>query len=163
VTPFNATLVEAATLLNQRAAIDAALRKLGVTRSENMLGDLAEFWAAGALSLALAQGSNKGFDATDGNGVRYQIKARRPTAANPSRQLGALRNLDKDDPFEFLIGVLFTPDFAVLRAASIPLDVVRKLATYVPHNNSWRLMLRDHVWAIAGVKDITAELKGAVL
>jgi hypothetical protein len=100
----------------------------------NPVGDYAEYLCASALSLTLAGNSAKGYDAVDADGQRHQIKGRRPTPANPSRQLSVIRNLDSK-PFEFLAGVVFAPDFAVLRAALIPHDVVVIRAKYRKHVN----------------------------
>ncbi len=55
--------------------------------------------------------------------MRYQIKGRRITRDNPSRQLSALRDLAKDN-FDFLAGVLFAEDFGVIRAAIIPRAII---------------------------------------
>jgi hypothetical protein len=161
MTDFSATLAKAAALLAARARIDAELRALGVLRSENALDDFTEFWVSGALRLDLAANSAKGFDAVDGKGVRYQIKGRRPTKGNPSRQLSALRDLDAA-PFDYLVGVLFNADCTVMRAALIPLAVVQRLATFIPRANNWRFRLEDAVWAIPGVIDLTGVLKGEV-
>jgi hypothetical protein len=129
------------------------LRKL--TRStNNPVGDYAEYLFATALSLTLAGNSAKGYDAVDADGQRYQIKGRRPTPANPSRQLSVIRNLDSK-PFEFLAGVVFAPDFAVLRAALIPHNVVLCRSKYSEHVNGWLFHLEDHIWMADGVRDVT--------
>jgi hypothetical protein len=61
-------------------------------------------------------------DATTGE--RYQIKARLLSALTGSRQLSALRNLS-NDPFDVLAGVSFNSDFTILRAALIPIALVK--------------------------------------
>lgn len=87
------------------------LRRRGVTRSSNNpVADYAEYLCEKALSLTRTEKSAKGFDATDSAGTRYQIKGRRLTAYNASRQLGVLRELE-DNPFDYLAGVLFREDF----------------------------------------------------
>lgn len=53
------------------------------------------------------------------------------------------------------------PEFRVLRAALVPVEVVRKLARYSKHTNSWRFILHDNVWKISGVRDVTGELQKA--
>ena len=57
-------------------------------------------------------------------GRKFEIKGRRPTPENSSRQLSALRDLD-EKPFNFLVGILFDEDFSVRRASSRSLCVMR--------------------------------------
>ena len=52
-------------------------------------------------------------------------------------------------------------DFQVLHAAIIPFDVVRAKCTRVEHSNSWRFLLRDDIWNMPGVRDVTGEIKAA--
>ncbi len=143
---------------------DAVLEELahrGVVRStNNPIADYAEWLVARAFGLMLAGRSATGYDATGPDGLRYQVKARRPTVANPSRQLSFFHGLDKD-PFNILVAVLFTPDHEVLRAAWVPVHVVRQEARFVEHVNAWRLVLRDRVWDIPGVIDVTREIRAA--
>jgi hypothetical protein len=152
-----------AQLLAQYAGILAELRRRGIVRSANSpVGDYTEHLVATALGLDLAANSTAGYDAVGRDGARYQIKGRRLTRANPSRQLGALRDLHGRH-FDFLAGVLFAEDFAVARACLIPPGVVEREATYIAHTNSWRLMLRDALWAQPGVRDITDVVRDAAL
>jgi len=141
---------------------DAVLRELArrevVRSTNNPIADYAEWLVARALGLTLADKSASGHDATGSDGVRYQIKARRPTPANASRQLSFIRGLD-GDPFNIVIGVLFTPDHEVMRAARVPVAVVRQEARFVAHVNAWRMVLRDRVWDIPGALNITRELR----
>ena len=135
------------------------LRERGAIRStNNPAADYAEHLAARALNLRLALKSTRGYDATDSRGKRYEIKARRPTRHNPSRQLSVIRGLDKEQ-FDYLVGVLFAEQFTVERACIIPSAVVRGLAVYRPYVNGWVLHLRDTVWQQAGVQDVTRKLK----
>ena len=93
-------------------------------------------------------------DAVALDGTRYQIKGRRFTRANKSRQLGALRELDGKH-FHFLAGVLFNPDYSVNRAALIPHAVAMERSSFVKRTNSHRLLLTDDVWDALGVEDVT--------
>jgi hypothetical protein len=104
--------------------------------------------------------STKGYDAVDGAGLKYEIKGRKPTAKNKSRQLSAIRGLDKSQ-FDFLIAVLYEENFEVKRAAKIPLEVVLKKSTYTKHTNSWIFQIRDEIWDLPGVSDISEEIKRA--
>lgn len=135
------------------------LRRREITRSSNNpSGDYGELLFSRAFGWVLQNNSSSGYDAVDAEGIRYQIKCRRITPRNPSRQLSALRNLPSK-PFDVLAGVLLDHNFRVLRGALIPFEVVQEKTTYMKHVNAWRLLLKDSVWDIAGVKDVTSELK----
>lgn len=135
------------------------LRERGIVRStNNPVADYAEHLIAQALNLQLAKKSTTGFDATDAEGNKYEIKARRLTSQNKSRQLSAIRGLDKDH-FNYLAGVLFTNDFKVQKACLIPTSVVQRLSVYKEHVNAWIFLLRDSVWEEDNVIDITDELR----
>lgn len=151
-----------AQLLALYADVLAELRQRGIARStNNPAGDYAEYLIAKALGLQLSSNSNVGYDATGADGTRYQVKGRRLTASkHPSRQLGALRNLPERH-FDYLAGVLFAEDFSVARACLIPADVVAQEATYRAHVNAWILQLRDGLWAVSGVRDITDAVRAA--
>jgi len=82
------------------------------------------------------------------------------TGGPGARQLSAIRNLDQD-PFDRLAAVLFEPDFAVYRAALIPLAVVKARSRRSVHTNSHVFHLRDEVWAEHAVVDVTAEIRKA--
>ena len=147
-------------LLAHHAAIGDELRRRGVTRSaNNPAGDYAEYLFCLAFAWVQAGNSVKSYDAIDQNtGSRYQIKSRRLTEVNTSRQVSALRGLD-GDCFDFLAGLLFNRDFSVLRAAIIPHRIVLANAKYGGHTNSWRFFLRDGLWTETGVIDVTARLQ----
>lgn len=148
-------------LLREYAAIMKALRARGVVRSaNNLVADIAERLVADALGLTLASGSTAGHDAVDERGARYQIKARRLSGKRTSRQMSALRRLD-DDPFDYLVGVLFNEEFSVHRACVAPHACVLERARYVKHINGHYFHLRDEVWEAPGVRDITEHLRDA--
>jgi len=162
--PTRAALPNLSTLelLALHAAIADELRRRGVTRSANTpVGDLAEHLFCCAFGWQQAPKSMRDVDATD-NGVRYQIKGRRPTERNKSRQLGALRDL-RDHRFDFLAAVLFHEDFRVWKAALIPHARVVEHAKWVKRTNSWRFILGDAIWALPDVRDVTADLQQAEL
>ena len=129
-----------------------------IRSTNNPAADIAETIVALALKLKLVNESTAGHDAIDSTGIRYEIKGRRITRENRSRQLSFIRGLDKDR-FDFLVGVLFDEDFQILRACIIPKSTVHTLAIYVKHVNGWRLILADSVWEKAGVKDMTEVLR----
>ena len=68
------------------------------------MSDYAEMLFCRAYGWKMVRKSSAGFDATDDQGVRYQIKARRLTTHNRSRQLSAIRKLESG-PFDYLAGV----------------------------------------------------------
>jgi hypothetical protein len=94
-------------LLELHANIEEQLRALKIMQSaNNPTGDLAEYLFRTAFGWEASTNSQLGFDATDGDGKRYQIKGRRIAGFNKSRQLSALRNISEGH-FDFLAGVLF--------------------------------------------------------
>ena len=148
-----------ASLLALYGRVLSELKMRKVTRStNNPAADVAEFLAVDALALTLAPKSTKGYDATDAAGRRYEIKGRRVTAHNKSRQLSPFRGLTKNQ-FDYCVGVLFKEDFTVLRACVIPFEVVLKEASFRKHVNGSILHLRDNIWEESRVKDITAAMK----
>ena len=147
-------------LLAQYATALDELRSRKVIRSfNNPAADYAEGLVARALGLTLTEGSNKGHDALGADGQRYQIKCRRITS-NKSRQLSQLRGM-KADPFDWLVGILFRHDFSIMRAALVPFGVVYARSSYVELTNSWRFLLRDEIWTVPGVEDITIKIQEA--
>ncbi|WP_205589621.1 hypothetical protein [Chachezhania antarctica] len=144
-------------LLLLHSAVLEELRARGVVRSaNNPTGDLAEYLFCLAFGWDQQGNSARAFDAIDGEGCRVQIKGRRIHRRNQSRQLSAIRDLDG---FDILAAVLFDDDFRVIRAALVPADVVRAHSSYVEHSNSYRFLLRDQIWELSGVKDVTGTLQ----
>lgn len=151
------------TLLGLHADLLEELRHRGVVRSaNNPTGDYGELLFARAFGWALNSNSFADADAIDQEGGRYQIKCRRLATPKGSRQLGFIRRLP-DRPFDQLAAVLLDHRFRVLRGAIIPFEVVEPRAAYVDSVKAWRFTLRDSVWEIPGVRDVTAELKTAEL
>jgi len=119
-------------------------RKL-VRSSNNPVSDYAEKIVCEKLKLSLAGKSSKGYDAIDENtGIKYQIKARRLTSHNRSRQLGVIRNLDQN-PFDYLIAVIFNESFEPIEIWQIPLETITKYARYSKHQNGHILVLTGNV------------------
>ena len=146
-----------ADLLALHVAIMEELRARDVLRSaNNPTGDLAEYLFCSAFSWAQENNSAKAFDATGDDGRRYQIKGRRIHRRNRSRQLSAIRDLDG---FDTLAAVLFDDDYRIVQAALIPAAVVREHSTYIAHTNSHKFLLRDAIWDVHGVIDVTDRLR----
>jgi|SRR5580658_2860429 hypothetical protein len=137
------------------------LRARGTTRSaNNPVADYAEGLCAKALNLTLAPKSATGYDGTDPSGHKIEVKARRLTKENGSRQLSAIRGIGNQH-FDYLAGVLFNADFSVMKGCLIPYEVVKAHGTNNEHTNSHKFLLRDAVWSLPGVQDITTPLKQA--
>jgi len=102
------------------------LRRREVLRSaNNPSGDYGELLFSRAFGWQLQNNSSSGYDAINGNGVRYQIKCRRITPRNSPCQLSFIRNLSAN-PFDILAGVQLDQKFKVLRAALVPVAVVQE-------------------------------------
>ena len=146
-------------LLAFHAKLTDELRDRGITRSSNNpTGDLAEYLFCKGFGWTQAGNSHANVDAVASDGKRYQIKGRRLTRHNKSRQLSAIRDLHGGH-FDFLAGVLFNEDYSVFRAALIPHSVALDRCTFVELTNSHKFMLRDDVWNAEGVQDVTQELQ----
>jgi len=114
------------------------LRNL-IRSHNNPVADFAELYVARHFEGTLAAKSMAGYDVLGPDGTRYQVKSRRITTENASRQLGAIRSLEKD-PFDVLIAVLFDVNLVVTEMWSIPIAAVRSLATWTAHVNAHKLI-----------------------
>lgn len=119
-------------LLRLQANATAELKRREIVRTNNNpLGDYTEWLVANMMDLKLSANSKAGYDAISDKGVTFQIKGRRVTPENPSRQLSAIRNYAEKD-FDWLIAVIFDKDFNVLNAYLMPHEVIGE---YYPHRN----------------------------
>lgn len=154
---IDATHYSIAELLKLHSAVLQELQQRGVLRTRNnFVGDYTEWLVADRLNLQLCPNSMKGYDATDADGLRYQIKGRRTSAINKSRQLGVIRDLDTQ-PFDILVAVIFDENWAVTSAFSIPYQAVKDLSKFSAHQNGYLLHARrsllDHP-EIADIRDL---------
>ena len=148
-------------LLELHGDVLAELRRRNVVRSaNNPTGDYGELLFSRAFGWTLNNNSSADADAVDAKGIRYQIKCRRLQTATGSRQLGLIRRLP-ERPSDRLAAVLLDSRYRVLRAAIIPYNVVQPRAAYVDSVKAWKFMLRDSVWELPNVADVTAELQAA--
>jgi hypothetical protein len=155
---MNLSELSAPELLSLHARVADQLRARGITKSaNNPTGDLAEYLFSKAFGWKQAGNSRANIDAIGPDGIRYQIKDRRITRYNSSRQLSAIRDLSGAH-FDFLAGVLFDEDYRIMRAALVPHAVAMERATFVERTNSQRFLLRDEIWNAPGVCDVTTEL-----
>ena len=135
------------------------LSERGIIRtSNNPVSGYTEWLVSQRLNLTLSGNSEKGFDATGLGDLKYEIKARRITPSNKSRQLSAIRHLD-GGYFDFLIAVVYDKSFEVILALKIPHSVVIEKSSYVKSTNSYKLEAKDNLKAEPGVEDITGLLK----
>ncbi len=150
-------------ILHLHSQLGDELRERGILRSANSpTGDLAERLFCEAFGWNQQGNSQHGFDAIDDTGSRYQIKGRRLTPFNGSRQLSAIRNLDSA-PFDYLAGLLFDTTYNVLRAAIIPAGIVAEYSSFRAHVNAHIFHLSDSVWDNPSVRDVTTELQAVSL
>jgi hypothetical protein len=155
--------IPVAALLGLHGDLLAELRRRAVVRSaNNPTGDYGELLFSRAFGWTLNGNSSADADAVDSQGTRYQIKCRKLVTPQGSRQLGFIRRLP-DRPFDRLAAVLLDNQFRVLRGAIIPYEVIAARAAYVDSVKAWRFFLRDSVWELDGVIDVTAALKATEL
>ena len=135
------------------------LKDRKIIRSQNSpVGDYSEWLVAQVFNLELQTNSNKGFDALDSEGTKYQIKGRRLCSLNSSRQLGVIRGLE-DRKFDVLVGVLFDRNFSLLEAYMIPHRIIAGHSKYNEHPNGHILHLKGKILQATGVKRIDAHLR----
>lgn len=145
-------------LLSLHSEILIELRSRGVIRTKNNpVGDYAEWLVSKALGMTLLSNSSAGADATDTDGMKVQIKARRVTPDNPSRQLSALRNYEAAD-FDYLIAVIFDENYNVLDAYKIPHEVIRDYARHSDHVNAHIVNLKGAILSDPRVISIKEDL-----
>ncbi|MEZ8407925.1 hypothetical protein AB6C88_08970 [Vibrio splendidus] len=124
-----------------------------VRTHNNPLGDYTEWIVSNALNLVLQPNSKAGYDGVDKEGARFQIKGRRVTPTNQSRQLSAIRNYDEKD-FDYLVAVIFDENFDVIEALLVPHEVIGKYATFRKHVNAHILVLKGPILTDSRVKHI---------
>ena len=137
--------------------LDELKERRTIRTRNNPVADYAEWLVARQLGLLLERNSKRGYDATDQNGKRYQIKSRRLDQANKSRQLSVIRNLEAAE-FDYLVGILFNRDFTVKEAYKIPHDVIKEHARFSEHQNGYIFHLKGEVLTAPRVEDITEVL-----
>jgi hypothetical protein len=131
------------------------LRQRGIVRSgNNPISDYGENIIGKRLNLKLTAGSNKGYDAIDEKTqVKFQIKSRRTTKYNDSRQLGVIRNLDQR-LFDYLIAVFFDEFLEPKEIWQIPVDIISRYAKFSKHQNGHILILAGDILEDEDVKKL---------
>jgi hypothetical protein len=150
----------AADLLKLHAGVIEELRSRGVVRTgNNPIGDYTEWLVCKHLGLVIQPNSRASYDGIDSRGIKYQIKGRRVANPNGYAQLGVIRNLEANG-FDYLIAVVFNQDYTLRFAAKIPHAAVSEIATYRSHVNGHVPIIRETIFELSGVLDITDMLSG---
>jgi hypothetical protein len=148
-------------LLQYYSRILDELRARKIIRTSNSpIGDYAEWLVAKQLGLTLVANSTSGYDAEDLSSpkLKFQIKSRRITQHNKSRQLSAIRNLKNHD-FDYLIAVLFNEQVEVVKVVKMPHEIIEKYARYSQHVNAYILTLHDNIFSDPMVEDLTQQFR----
>lgn len=124
--------------------LEELLSRKVVRTANNPVADYAEYLVADKMNLTLANNSNSGYDALDKDGGRYQIKSRRFNNHRQPRQLGVIRDIEKNN-FDFLIAVLFDFNFNALEVYKIPKDVITEYARFSIHQRGHILTLNGKI------------------
>lgn len=131
------------------------LKNRGVLRtSNNPVGDYTEWLVANTLGLKLLGNSTAAYDAVDNIGVKYPIKGRRQTPENMSTQLGMFHNLNNGG-FDYLIAILFHPDFTPRIVVKVPHAVVAQYSRFHAYNNAHILHIQGSWLTDSRVEHIT--------
>ncbi len=135
------------------------LRRRLVRTANAPAGDYAEYLVALTLGGELAPNSVKSWDLRAPKGTRVQVKCR-VVGESPKigeRQLSPFRSFD----FDYLVIVLFAPDYSVRRAVQIPVDTVKALSRHRSHVNGHVLMATDSVLSGPDCLDITEAMRAS--
>lgn len=155
--PFDGSGIRS--LLRMHSSIGNELRARGICRTaNNPAGDVAEHLFSVSFGWTLEGNSQAGYDAVCKDLGRIQIKCRRVTPDNPSRQAGDIRDLD-GKKFDWLAGVVFNGDWDIVLAMLIPHALVVKRAIPIAHSRSSRIYLREDWLSLEAVVDVTTKLR----
>jgi len=131
----NLRILDKQTLLRLYSNLMEELRSRELIRSSNNpVADYAEKVAVESLGLTRAGKEKRGYDALDEHKRKYQIKGRRITKHNRSRQLGVIRNID-EKLFDYLVAVIFNEDFSVREIWKVPYRFVKDKSKYSKQQN----------------------------
>lgn len=153
--------LEVRELLALSASCISELRDRGVVRTGNApLGDYAEWLALQALGGELAPNSERSFDLTTPSGQKVQVKSRRVSTPPRSGQLQSspFRSWGFDSA---LFMLLDEHTYEVMRACSVPVEVVQELSRYVPHVNGSNAYMTEDLMGHPDASDMTAQLRSA--
>ncbi len=135
-----AQMTEIELLQTHGAVIEESLCQGIVKTRNNPIGDYTEWLVCDRMKLKMADKNQKGFDATDKDGKRYQIKGGRKS--NGTVPFSPIRNLEQR-AFQSVIVVAFKDDYSIRFAASIPHELVECLANFNKSVNGFVLRLNE--------------------
>jgi hypothetical protein len=149
-------------LFGDYARILSELRTMGVIRSANApAGDYAEWLFQRALGGEIVDShSVRSYNLTLPDGDRVQVKARVVSDPPGKGQLQASPFRSWDFEFAGLL-LLRDSDYTVLRAAMVPVDVVRASATFRTYVNGSVVQLTETLFGHVQSVDLTERLKTA--
>lgn len=120
-------------LLIQYRDVVTELREMKITRTGKVVSDYGEYIACKKFKLKRAESAvNKGYDATDKIGKKYEIKTRKATPWNKPTVFPVKKSQLKTA--DFLIYVEFDNDWNVVRLLKIPTSKVK-------HNKNNRVII----------------------
>ena len=131
-----------------------------ISSSNNPVADVAETIAAQTFGLKREANSKKGFDGTDSDGRRYQVKGRRLTPENKSTELSIVRNLE-DNQFHYLLAIYFAEDFNIHEAVRLTHAAFTRHASYSKHRNGHRFRMTQAVRDDPDFEDVTGDVRSA--
>ena len=144
-------------LLNLNKAVNEELKRRNLVRTANITGDLGENLFRLAFGWKLENNSNCGYDATDSEGLKYQIKTRK--SENNTIQFGAIRDIDHH-AFDYLAILVLHEDFSVRYAALMPQQLVKKYCKHQDYTNSELPIFNiSQLQKENSVKDVTTVLQ----
>jgi len=115
-----------------------------IRTSNNPVADYAEKIAVDYMGLTRLGKEERGHDAVDRNKRRYQIKGRRITKHNSSRQLSVIRDLD-EKLFDYLVAIIFNEDFSVNEIWKAPYRFVKENSRFSKHQNGHILIANTNL------------------
>ena len=142
--------------MRQRGQTPALAR----TRTQGVSGDYAAALFCQAFGWAIDSSAGR-HHAIDKEGVRYQIRARQLTRHGHAPVIRPIRNLDKR-PFDHLAVVIVDDDFGVVRAATMPIEMVLGRALHAG-TDIWKLPLPAEIWTVKAVRDVTDFIGAAAM
>ena len=133
------------------AVIEELLCREIVKTRNNPIGDYTEWLVCNRMGWKMADKNQKGFDATDKDGKRYQIKGGRK--GDGIVPFSPIRNLEQE-AFHSVIVVAFKDDYSIRFAAKIPHELVPRLANINKSVNGFVLRLNEKKIEHDGVVNI---------
>lgn len=146
-------------LVGAYAAIPQELRKRGIIRSNNFLGDLGEHLAIklyketpGLPNLQAAPPGTQNVDAISREGKRYSIKSTRRRTTGVFYGLNDPRsNEPEEHKFEYVVIVEFTDDFSIRRVCELDWRAFLKHKRWQSRMRAWYLTITKQLLADAKI------------